>query len=65
MDPRNFTYLFYGLAAAWLIIFGYVLTIAVRERKLQKELERVRRMIEEKEAPSRSGNASPARARSE
>lgn len=50
MDPRNFTYLFYGLAAAWIIIFGYVLTIAARERKLQKELERVRRMIEEKEA---------------
>lgn len=53
MDPRNFTFLFYGLAAAWLIIFVYVLTIAARERKLRKELDRVRRMIEEKEAGPR------------
>jgi len=30
-----------------------VLTIAARERKLQTELDRVRRMIEEKEASRR------------
>lgn len=48
MDTRNFTYMFYGFAAAWLIIVLYVLTLASRERKLRQEMDRLRRMIEEK-----------------
>lgn len=53
MDPRNFTFLFYGLSVAWLILFGYVLSVVTRERKLQKDLDRVRRLIEEKESGKR------------
>lgn len=49
MDARNFTYLFYGFLAAWLIIALYVASIAARERTLRRELDRVRRMMEERE----------------
>ncbi len=47
MDDRNFRYMFYGFLAAWLIILVYVLLLALRERKLRRELERVRKMVEE------------------
>ena len=47
MDQRNFTYMFYGFAAAWLIITVYVGFLALRERRLREELDRVRRMVEE------------------
>jgi CcmD family protein len=46
MDSRNFTFMFYGFLAAWLIVIGYVLSLAARERKLRRELESVRNMIE-------------------
>jgi len=35
-----------GLGAAWLIMFIHVVLITLRERKLRKELDRVRRMVE-------------------
>ncbi len=38
----------YGLTAAWLIVVGYVVLLALRERKLRMELDRVRKMVEEK-----------------
>jgi len=50
MESRNLTYLFYGLAAAWAVIFIYVVSIVARERKLRRELDRVKRMIEERES---------------
>jgi CcmD family protein len=46
MDSRNFTFMFYGFLAAWLILVGYVLSLAARERKLRRELESVKNMIE-------------------
>ncbi len=46
MDQRNFEYMFYGFAAAWLIVVLYVVLLALRERKLRSELDRVRRMVE-------------------
>ncbi len=46
VEARNLTYMFYGFTAAFLILLGYVLTIAMRERKLRNELDRVRRMVE-------------------
>lgn len=49
MDQKNFEFLFYGYAAAWIIVIVYVLTIAMRERRLKDELERVKRMIEDRE----------------
>ena len=46
IDARNFMYMFYGFAAAFLILLGYVVSLAMRERKLRSELDRVRRMVE-------------------
>jgi CcmD family protein len=49
MDSRNFTFMFYGFAAAWLILIAYALFLGLRHRKLKEELDRVRRMLEEDE----------------
>ncbi|MEO7142389.1 MAG: CcmD family protein [Bryobacteraceae bacterium] len=49
MDPRNFEYMFYGFLAAWLIVVVYVLTLAIRERRLQRELAEVKAMLEDRE----------------
>lgn len=50
---RNFEYMFWGFTAAWLIVIIYVIWIALRERKLRDELERVKRMVEERESEPR------------
>jgi CcmD family protein len=49
MSPQNFTFMFYGFTVAWLIIIGYVISIALREKKLRQELDRVKRMLEQGE----------------
>jgi CcmD family protein len=46
IDVRNFTYMFYGFAAAFVILVLYVVSLALRERKLIHEIDRVRRMVE-------------------
>ena len=46
MDPREFQFVFYGLATAWLVIAVYVVTLMLREKRLKAELERVKRMVE-------------------
>ena len=46
---RNFTYMFYGFTVAWMIVIGYVISIAVREKNLRGELDRVKRLLEERE----------------
>ncbi|MEX2263617.1 MAG: CcmD family protein [Bryobacteraceae bacterium] len=48
MDERNFTYMFYGFAAAWTILLLYVMTIVARERRLKREIENLKRMVEGK-----------------
>jgi CcmD family protein len=46
IDARNFMYMFYGFAAAFVILVIYVVSLALRERKLTSEIDRVRRMVE-------------------
>lgn len=46
---QNYTYMVYGFTAAWLIVILYVISIALRERKLREELDRVKRMVDERE----------------
>jgi len=43
---QNYTFMFYGFLAAWLVVIIYVISIAMRERKLRSELDRVKRMVE-------------------
>ena len=44
MDARNFTFMFYGFAAAWLIVILYVISLGRRSSRLKKELEDVKRL---------------------
>jgi CcmD family protein len=46
MDERNFTYMFYGFAVAWVAVIAYVLTLVARERRLIEEMKRLRHMID-------------------
>ena len=46
MDPREFQFVFAGFTAAWLIVVIYALSLGFRERRLRKELDRVRKMVE-------------------
>ncbi len=49
MDDRNFLYMFYGFLAAWAILAGYVAALAGRERRLEKELDNLRRLLEDRQ----------------
>jgi hypothetical protein len=49
MDPRNFTYMFYGFSVAWLLIVLLALSLVARERKLKDEIARLKTMLEERE----------------
>ena len=49
MDTRNFTFMFYGFLAAWLILVGYVLSLVGRERKLRDQIASLKSMMDFKE----------------
>jgi len=44
MDARNFTYMFYGFLAAWLIVLLYVISLARRGARLKKELDEIKQL---------------------
>ncbi len=50
MDQRNFQFLFYGLGAAWAIVAIYLIVLTQRNQKIRRELERVKRMVGDREA---------------
>ena len=45
MDARNFTFMFYGFLACWLIVLAYVVSLARRNSRLKKELENVKNLV--------------------
>ena len=47
---HDYEFLTYGLIAAWVILAVYVLMMIGRQRKLQREIESLRAMVEEKQA---------------
>lgn len=50
VEARNFTYMFYGFFAAWLVVLLYVISLATRGARLKKELDEVRHLFgDEKE----------------
>ena len=49
MDVRNFTFMFYGFLAAWLILVVYVLSLVSREKKISEQLKGLKGMLEFKE----------------
>jgi len=50
MDQRNFIYMFYGFAAAWLILALYVVSLVARGRKLSEQVETLKRTIKQEKA---------------
>ena len=40
--------MFYGFAAAWVLVVIYLIALAARERQLRSEMDRLRRMIEDR-----------------
>jgi CcmD family protein len=60
MDIRNFTFMFYGFLAAWLILVVYVLSLVSRERKITEQLKGLKGMLDYK-ARSRRAISEPRR----
>ncbi|MBM3812842.1 MAG: CcmD family protein [Acidimicrobiia bacterium] len=52
MDERNFTYMFYGFAAAWAILALYVLVLVSREKRIESQIDNLKRMLDAKENKS-------------
>ncbi len=44
---RNFQGLIWGFVAAWVILLVYTLMLTARERKIRREMERLKSMVEE------------------
>lgn len=42
------SYLFAAYAAAWILIFGYVVNLGSKQRKLDEEMSTLKRLIEQK-----------------
>lgn len=49
MDVTNLKFLFYGYSAAWIIITIFVLMLVSRGRKIDRELARLKSLVEDKE----------------
>ncbi len=45
-EIRNLSYLFYGYTVIWVIILGYVYTLARREQNLRNEVEELKKSTE-------------------
>jgi CcmD family protein len=46
---RNFHFLSYGFAVAWIILTIYVLMMVGRERRLRREISSLKAMLEERQ----------------
>jgi CcmD family protein len=46
---RNYEFLSYGLIVAWLVLVVYVLMLVSRERRLKREIGRLKAMLEERQ----------------
>ncbi len=42
------SWLFYAFLGAWLVHLGYLLTISMRQGKIRREMESLRRQLEER-----------------
>ena len=51
---RNFRSLFWGLLAAWLVLIAYLVWLVTREKRTRRQLESLRRMLEDREDQAQS-----------
>jgi CcmD family protein len=49
MDVTNLRFLFYGYSAAWIVITAFVLLLVARGRKIDRELARLKSLVEDRE----------------
>jgi CcmD family protein len=49
MDQRNFTFMFYGFAAAWVIVSLYVVLLANRSKRIRTQLDTLKNMVAQRE----------------
>ena len=49
MDVTNLKFLFYGYSAAWIIITLFVVLLVSRGRKIDRELARLKSLVEDRE----------------
>ncbi|MGH9322981.1 MAG: CcmD family protein [Vicinamibacteria bacterium] len=45
---KNLGYLFAAYTVIWLVLFAYIMSIASRQKKLDMELETLRKLVERK-----------------
>ena len=49
MDITNLRFLFYGYSDAWIVITAFVLLLVSRGRKIDRELARLKSLVEDRE----------------
>ncbi|HTA42547.1 MAG TPA: CcmD family protein [Bryobacteraceae bacterium] len=49
VDITNLHFLFFGYSAAWIIMIGFVLLLVQRGRRIDRELTRLKSLVEDKE----------------
>jgi CcmD family protein len=49
VDITNVHFLFFGYSAAWLIMIGFVFLLVGRSRRIDRELRRLKSLIEDKD----------------
>jgi CcmD family protein len=49
VDITNVHFLFYGYSAAWLIMIGFVFLLVKRGRRIDRELSRLKSLVEDRE----------------
>ena len=47
---ENLSYLFAAFAIVWAVVFGYVLLLLNRQRRLQREIDSVKQVLNNKKA---------------
>ena len=48
MNEPNFPYLLGAFAVVWVVLFGYVLVLVNRQKKLKQEIETLKEAMQEK-----------------
>ena len=49
VDITNVHFLFFGYSAAWLIMIGFVFLLVGRSRRIDRELRRLKSLIEDED----------------
>jgi CcmD family protein len=49
VDITNLHFLFFGYSAAWLIMIGFVFLLVRRSRRVDRELSRLKSLVQDKE----------------